>query len=351
MNKTALLVFACVFLFVACNNGSTNEKQKNIEIGTSQEKICAKDIWSSAQVITMDEDSVNVLGTVSQIRRNSHYYVMMNDMSDLLSVFDLDGNSVATFNRQGNAHNEYLTILDFDITEDSIYVLCEPNSKIIVADMKGRVHRVIDTDKDFTSLACYGGNLFGYTEEDRTLYVLHDGVWKQIISEGELPSCPVACTTFFKTDGKLFYFPEGGDRMYEVDGNNAEVLFTIDYPDKEKIEARMKENRMYETKERIQLCPPEVESFVNTNDSYIMTYSFRGVVRACVLGKENLDLQKEGFWYFSSYPEISDDSSCLFAEFISKDDMPIDTTQIKVGYTREPDWENGQLAIIKYLNE
>lgn len=350
MNRLIVCNVVILYILFACVQETPKDGGK-IEIGESEDSVNAANYWKYIQIIPLNEDSTNILGQVSQIRCNSKYYVLSNEIGRI-SVFDLEGNSVTTFNRHGNAHNEYLSILDFDVTEDSIYILCVPNSKIIVSDMKGKFHRVIDTDKNFTRLACYDGNLYGYTPGDRALYVCNDDNWVQIVSDGELPSCPrLPVSLFYKTDGKLFYFPEGGDKMYEVDNDKAAVLFTIDYPDKDKIEARMKEDRMYDFEDKIKLSPPHVYSFVSTNESYIMIYS-SFVFYACIIDKENCTLQKNGGWlYYFPMPKVSAADGCLAAEFISKDDMPIDTTQIKVSYTREPDWENGQLAIIKYLND
>ncbi len=352
MKNKVFYIGVLVLLLNSCVQDAP--KYTVISIGESDEPIEINDYWNKAQVIPLAEDSVDVLGGVSKIKYSNGSYFVLNSEGTIIKQYDETGQCLLTINRQGNAHDEYLQILDFDVSDDSIYMSCFPN-KILVADMAGKILNVMDTELGIADLACYEGNLYGYLSGERGVYVYDNGHWENVLVEGNLPACPhsPSMIVFHKTDGKLYCIPEGGDRMYVINGKKAETLFTMDYPDKEKISARMKEDRMLEGLERSSLVPVAVTSFVSTNDSYIMTYTFQSLVRGCEIDKKALSLKKDGWWHVaaSPTPRSAYPNGSLAVEFMSQDDMPIDTTAIHVNYTSKPNLDDGQLAIIKYLND
>lgn len=346
--------FICTFVLLL---SSCVQKQVHhdveISIGKSEEQMEIKDYWNKAQVIPLIEDSVDVLGDVSKIRYGNGTYFVLNGKKTIIKQYNAAGRCLSTINSQGNAHNEYLQIIDFDVTDDSVYISCYPN-KILVADMTGKIKNVINTDLMIADLACYKEKLYGYVQNDRGVYVYENEMWENIFTAGNLPACPHSpnMNVFHKTDGKLYCITEGGDKMYEIKDKTASCLFTMNYPDKEEINARMKENRPLEGLERVKSVPIAVTSFVSTKDCYVMTYTCEALVRGCVIDKSTLSLKKDGWWYGTSpTPMTSSPEGSLAAKFISQDDMPIDTTNIKISYTSKPNWSDGQLAIIKYLDK
>ena len=341
MKKNALYIG---FLGLVFSCAQDTPKDVMFSIGEADEQMEIKDYWDKAQVIPIIEDSIGVMGGISKIRYINDTYFVLSSEGTTIKRYDESGRCLLTINKQGNAHDEYLQILDFDVTDDSVYLSCYPN-KILVSDMTGKIKNIMDTELGIVDLACYEGKLYGYTQNERSVYVCENGNWESLFTEGDLPACPQSpsMNVFHKTDGKLFCITKGGDMMYAIDGKTAKPLFTMDYPDKEKINARMKESRILEGLERAQLVPIAVTSFVSTEDCYIMTYTFQAIVRGCAIVKKTLSLKKDGWWYGRTpKPQASYPDGSLAVEFISQDDMPIDTTSIHVNYTRKPNWNEGQ---------
>ncbi len=348
--KSLLLFCVCaISLFNSCT--SEIPINKLIVLGESDVQMEIIDYWKNATVITLIEDTTDVLGGVSQIRYKNGKYFVLNSEGTIIKQFDEAGQCLSIVNSQGNAHNEYISIGDFDVTDDSIYMCCYPN-KILVADMSGKIKNVIDLDLELAGIACNDEYLYVYTQQDRGLYVYDNGTWENIFAEGNLPACPHDMNVFFKTDDELFYFPEGGDKMYEIDGKDARPLFTIDYPDKQKINERLKENKRLKGLEIARFAPLEVNSFVSTKDLYIMTYTYKAIARGCAIDKKELSLKQDGWWCgFMPNPVASSSDGCLASEFISRDDTPFDTTSIDINYKSTPNLDDGQLTIVKYLNK
>lgn len=328
----------------------------NTEVGATDEPIYASDFWNTVQVLPLVENSTEVLGSVSKVRYNDSLYFLLNDRQNLLEIFNKEGVYTNVLNRQGNAKNEYITVSDFDVSNDSIYMLCFPN-KLLIADLSCNIQKAVKLKDNFTRIAWYKGSLYLYEQQERGVYILKNGKFEKIHSDGEMPGCLHHNNeVFFKVGNKLLFYPEGGDTMYSIEGNLVQDLFCLDYPNKNRIFKIMSSKNGYdnlEVKEKINLSPPNLHSIIDTPDYWIVSYTFEGIVRACSINKESLSVSKDGYWCFSSYPMLSTSDGAITCQFVTDKKLPVDTNKMKINikYISRPIQKDGQLCLINYKNE
>lgn len=253
----------------------------------------------------------------------------------------------------GHARNEYTDILDFDIADGQLYILCNSaNNKIITTDLKCRVKQVTDMPYDFTYIAKHEGKLYAYLQYERSLYVYEDSKWKEIIKDGELPALSIPGNpVFFRLKDELLYCSKGGNRIYKISKGKAEELLCFEYPNEEKIMQRLKKRKMLQGKERILFSPPHVFSIVGNGDYYNILYTSQGMFRLCEISKKDLTVSKDGIWLRSPLPNWSSAIGALSNYFITKDDFPLDTLSGTVIVTNKEKLGDGRLSIIRYSDK
>lgn len=317
-------------------------------IGSSDTPMHINNYFSQSDVVTLDEDSCMVLGGASCAHYDNGKYYLLDDKYEKLVSFDEFGKSKAGYINKGNASDEYIKILDFDVDSDSVYVLCYPQ-KIFVLNNELKFKRKIDVPTGASRIAIWRNKLYVYFGENRSVSIYNNSNWEELIQEGCLPACPkVGVPVFFKTKNEMYYCAEGGNTIYEVNKNELLPFFSLTYPNQINIEDRIAQRKILDFDERLSMSPPFIYSMIETGGSLLITYSLGGIFRACTIDLETKSLTQDGYWYGKfPFPKSQIGNDCFSTSFVSLEDFPIDTLLIKVNHD-DKNLENGSFTIIKY---
>lgn len=333
-----------VFLLEACS--PTTLVGENI--GVTETPMRIGDYYSQSNIIPLEEDSSMVLGGASIIHYNKGLYYLLDDKYEQIISFDELGKPIDRFLKKGNASDEYIRILDFDVEDNHVYVLCYPN-KILELDNRLNFIKKIDVPKGSTRIALREKQLYTYCGSDRSISTLNRGRWEKLLEEGYLPACPkVGSPVFFKTKNKMYYCSEGGNNIYEISRKGINPFFSMEYQNRLEIEERLEKKKPLAYEERISMSPPSIRSIIENTSSLLITYSFKGLYRACTIDLESKSIIQDGYWEGKyPFPKTQIGNGCFSTSFVSSEDIPIDSSYIKIKYMNDVQ-ENGNLSIVKY---
>lgn len=343
--KKIFIVLSLVICACSCSTISMNE----VKIGTSNTPNLLTDFYKKAEITTL-KDTTSYIGGISSLKKDTRYYYVLDDKKEVLSIFDLNGNQINSIHRLGRSQDEYLGILDFDIKEDSIYLLCSPN-KIIVTDSQLTPYSVHKLDGNFTRICIYGEMTYLYDGVQRALYTFDKRMTpKEILKEGMMPACPrLGSPVFFKTKKGLLYTAEGGDVIYIIKGAEAIPFFVLDYPCKQKVMERYAQKEILKGEDRSDYCSPVIKSVVEIGKELIITYSYDMIFRSFVLDYDTRNVVQDGFWKgLTPFPQFYSDGSVLSTAFATPDKCLVDTSSFSISYTSGKIGEDGNLVIIEY---
>ena len=177
MNAKSLTLFFVIFLIVSCTYDYTSNSVYQVNLSSRNE---LSDLITGCEVISLEARSECMISNVDRMRVDSSYYYLQD--GNAICVFDHTGNFVSKISRFGRAENEYMDITDFYVHNGYIYVLSNPQRKILIYTLDA-------TNIDTVYLNDWYHNL--YVDEERILlYSEHANSSKfdivEINHEGEI---------------------------------------------------------------------------------------------------------------------------------------------------------------------
>ena len=339
--------FFLLLVIVALSSCVTSDVANGV-VGMSDSPIQISKFYKKANILALHEDSTKVIGESSIVHHDSGVFYLLDDKHEHIVSFDSIGNWQYNFSRKGNSSNEYIRINDFDVDKGKVYILCYP-SKIFVLDERLDFQYKLDVPEMSSRISVKDGNIYIYSEKDRTIYMLVNNQWKEILKEGTLPACPkLGAPTFFKTSKNLFYCAEGSRDIYNISGKNITSFFSLDYPNRQTVEERLAKNKILDISERFAMSPPSIRSIIEKDAYLLVTYVFGGLYRVCAIDNKGENLILDGYWEGEiPFAKTQYLNGYISTSFISPEDVSIDTTNIKINYLNTIQKE-GNLTIINY---
>ena len=88
-------------------------------------------------VIKLEQTKNSLVGEIIKLEFFNDYIFVQDESFQGLLIFDIEGNFVKTFNKQGKGPGEYMSFRDFiiDTENNTIEVFDKPNNKILVYDV------------------------------------------------------------------------------------------------------------------------------------------------------------------------------------------------------------------------
>lgn len=94
------------------------------------------DLCEDVELVSLDDSGDFLVGEIGRVKYIcNHFFVL--DESESLFVFDRDGRGRTILNRKGKGPGEYLDVLDFDLTSDSLICLSVYPSKLMYYTLDG----------------------------------------------------------------------------------------------------------------------------------------------------------------------------------------------------------------------
>ena len=120
-------LFLVIFLIVSCSldHSSISEYQINPYSRTE-----LSDFITDCKVISLETGSECIISDVDRMRVDSSYFYLQD--GNAIYVYGHTGNFISKISRFGRAENEYMDITDFCVHNGYIYLLSNPQRKILI---------------------------------------------------------------------------------------------------------------------------------------------------------------------------------------------------------------------------
>ena len=217
-------------LFVCfCQN---KQEYDPVFIGSDSE-LYFNSIVDSALVLPLEMKEDFIVGEVSKMNFMDSLCFILDKKTNSIYSFNELGTHVGTLNKHGQGPEEYLSIYDFDIDRENkrINLLCYP-PMIMITDLDFNLDSIIKLDNYFERIAVHDGEVYLYSDQDRSLNVLNvpDGKIKQILVEKNMPQLFMADELVFHHIGnELLYIAVGSDIVHQIEDGQVKDLFVLDY--------------------------------------------------------------------------------------------------------------------------
>lgn len=354
MKKLIFCMFLTMFSLVACfEDKFDNLEVVNITLGEDTTGVELTDYYSKMSVIPLHEDSVMPLDNVSRVLKHDGKYYVCDQFCRNIQVFDEQGKRLKCFNRYGHGHNEYLSICNFEIIDNKIYILIYP-SKLLITDLDFKIISDVKfgEEHDITGMCVYNDVIYLYSSVTSKLsYLTEDNEVKEIMETQHCNMVPKPRTVFHKTSLGLIYAPEPCDTFYLIKNVNAiKPIFAIDYKGKQESIERYKIPKVLSFEELLKYDCPKIHSIIETKDNLLIEYTFYFAVGTCVISKSDLSLVKDGpALTYGPIMSVSSGKEALGGGFYrgKEDTLTIQTDKYKTEFKSEPD-ETGNNIIVEY---
>lgn len=289
------IIFVVILLLFACQE---KQADKGVVLGDG-ESLSFTSFVDSVFLLPLGIDSLSLIGRIDKvITLDSCYYFLDSEKTNSIYKFDNKGVPLRQFNRVGRGAGEYIRVYDFDIdsVNRKLVILCAPD-KIFVTDLDFNIEKTITVRENPSRIACADNLVYLYSHVDRSLSVFNQNTseLKKICVENNLAqvffrSLPV----FHKLSGQLLYTAIGSDKIFALKKGEIQLLFPVDYPQKEQKLRRMGESKPLSMRDALLLSPPSIFRIFKIGNDYAMFYSYEAMVRLCVFDSESGVMKSDG---------------------------------------------------------
>lgn len=173
MNKLVILPLALVFLIISCKpETSTSLSEIIIDPAQALEVYdLASDVETEFDILPLETTDSCLIGNIVRIEHiNGMYYVL--DDNSIIYKFNPEGKYLSKLDKKGRGPEQYLSIRDFAVVGDSIWIFDGMSFKLSCFDKNSNKIKDIQTNTIITGIAhagdyVYGGgNWFGYKDEN-----------------------------------------------------------------------------------------------------------------------------------------------------------------------------------------
>lgn len=343
--KSFIISIIGILLLSSCHN-----KVENVYmfIGSDSE-LHFNSIVDSALVVPLEMKKEFIVGDVSKMNFIDSLCFILDKKTYSIYSFNEFGKYVGTLNKHGQGPEEYLSIYDFDIDRENkrINLLCYP-PMIMITDLDFNLDSIIKLDNYFERIAVHDGEVYLYSDQNRSLNVLNvpDGKIEQKLVEKNMPQLFMADELVFHHIGnELLYIAVGSDIVHQIEDGQVKDLFVLDYDSKKTIKRLMKGQKQLSPQELLQYSPPRIQTIYKQKDEYCMIYTYKCLVRNCKLSTVSNQVLEDGLLINkSNNPILMYDNKLIAWEYIIDGEVSVDT---KNSYLR-PASEQEDLAVVMY---
>lgn len=148
------------FLLLALCSCSTTSDITTNHINVNED-YPESEFFSSYTYVKL-QPSNPMITEISDIRM-SNDRIFVTDKTSKLFVFSKEGKFLNVLDKRGHGSNEYVEITDFDIKNDTIYVLSRPQKKIYVYSYDGKQVNTFELNDYYSGLRIMSNDRFWLT--------------------------------------------------------------------------------------------------------------------------------------------------------------------------------------------
>ncbi|MDR1779344.1 MAG: 6-bladed beta-propeller [Tannerella sp.] len=240
--KNWALTLVCVFVLLSCKQqgGVMSTLLLTVDY-TDGSEVVLSDYVDDVSVVALETDDDCLIGDVSKVQLFNGVIYVLDMRSNTLYAFDSAGGYVNKLYRVGQGPGEYLSLTDFEVTGDGVYVLDISTHKIIC---HGYDFRLLSEVK-FNTL----GSSFMMADDGYWLYNEYSGSGDDFqlsynkageLIERHFPRQTepnknyymASSNVFQKSGGTLYFSPRFGNTIYKAEADSWLPVYELSFADK-----------------------------------------------------------------------------------------------------------------------
>ena len=155
MNSILRYLLPIVFLIVSCSNNDSFTSEYQIEFNSETE---LSDFISDCEIVRLEINNDCIISNVDRMHVDSSYYYLQD--GNTIYIFNHSGKYVSKISQLGRAEYEYISITDFYVHNGYIYILSNPQRKILTYALDATFVDKLDLNDWYHNL---------YIDDDRIL--------------------------------------------------------------------------------------------------------------------------------------------------------------------------------------
>lgn len=257
MMKLIKLLLVIVFFYLSACKSDQKETIKTYKIDIHNLSH-QNDMFENYHFVKLETTADNIIANIKKIEFYKKNIFILDSNSKALFIFDSIGNYIDRIYAFGRGYGEYLSADDFQLFNDTIYILSMQNKKIYVYDLNCDFVRDIALD-DF----CFNfhivddKHMYLFSEEmsnNGYNFAVFDYINKQYLNNldpfGEPQYLCMSKTPFYKTKkGDVLIAKQFFNTIYSLKNDRYEPIYKFEFNTKDEMLDRyadMTKNDLYE---------------------------------------------------------------------------------------------------------
>ncbi len=200
-------------------------------------KICPDSVFSSVTYIPLETSEQSLVGEIDKIQLVDNVFYILDKQQNTILLFNSKGIFLRKLSKMGGGPGEYVSIEDFFVKNEQLYVLSSANQKIVVYDRSLKFVRELLIDTYAANLICTNTDIYIYTNffsvdlKNVFVFDLQSGKLKNKYADFGREQLGVGYRrTVFSTDSEsIFMFYPYDYSIYRLTENTESVWMKIDF--------------------------------------------------------------------------------------------------------------------------
>ena len=243
-NKFILISFI-LLLLTGCQQNKTVDLMSpeltfSIEIDKENPFLFADSVFESVEYIPLETTDESIFYEINKTVFEKDVFYILDRRASVILTFGKDGKFLGKLSRKGQGPEEYLSIHDFFISDDLIYVLSQDNKRIYIYDTAFNFREYFEIHTHASKISCTDSDIYVYTNfssrELKNIYII-DKESKKIKHRyatflRKQRGTGYNETTFALYDNTVYAFYPYDYSIYKLSETNQEKYISLDFGSK-----------------------------------------------------------------------------------------------------------------------
>ena len=255
--KQSTIILLAFFFFAGCSKNNSEDKTRTLTVSLNNEDktkvltislkdkdvietLSADSIFSTVKYIPLETNQEVLINTIDKVIISNFIYILDTRQNELF-IFDLSGKFLKKLNHTGNGPGEYITIDDFQIENDIIYILDGYSQSMFTYNSDLEFVEKIKFSESYCALEITDRYIYLYAGFQSLSYkniAVLDRKDNKIINQYKTyPKAQVGVSSF----NKNFFYKYGKDiyvafpyeySIYKIERNGSRKVLDLDFGNK-----------------------------------------------------------------------------------------------------------------------
>lgn len=280
--RATILFLTAALLTASCANKSANNTFINLDPRNVSQ---LEDVIDDCKVIFLDSARNALIAEPGKILCDSNYYYIQDRKQECIKVFGKDGHFVSQVNRFGRSGQEYISLTNFDVKDETVYILSRTNQKLYEYGIRGKYLNSYELDDWYSDFVALNDNkvlLFSnYANNKMKNYVLFDLKQRKTVAECDdftvNTSTILGESHFIRTDEGIFTVKPFDYTIYQYDNNSINPVLTLNFDTEDALPKNENISVIAEQTEKKKVVR-YYNSFTKVGDNVFVLYNLTRVV-------------------------------------------------------------------------